>query len=86
MFVNSYLLPLCSAIWSTDASKIMEFPIVFLFNFLINHGLVDLKNRPKWNTIKNGSRSYVNAIEDIVSSITGVFIREAKVDKILRKG
>ena len=86
MFVNSYLLPLCSAIWSTDASKIMEFPIVFLFNFLINHGLVDLKNRPKWNTIKNGSRSYVNAIEDIVSSINGVFIREAKVDKILLKG
>ena len=67
-FINYYLAPLCSAIWSTESEKILDFPISFLFNFLINHALVDLINRPKWMTIKHGAVNYVKKIEKLLNS------------------
>ncbi len=61
-FNECYLNPLASAIWSTPISKVDHMPAQFLLSFYNNHGLLDIKNRPQWYVIKNGSREYIKKI------------------------
>jgi predicted NAD/FAD-binding protein len=37
-------------------------PVEFLVRFFANHGLLQLKDRPRWQVIKGGSRQYVNKL------------------------
>jgi predicted NAD/FAD-binding protein len=37
-------------------------PAPFFIRFLHNHGLLSLKNRPNWQVIQNGSKSYVRKL------------------------
>lgn len=62
LFVDNYLLPMVSAIWSTSLSDVQDFPLVFFAQFFDNHGLLDVVNRPQWFTIKGGSKQYVNKL------------------------
>jgi predicted NAD/FAD-binding protein len=59
---DHYLLPMTAAIWSCPTNQVLDFPARFLFQFMENHGLLQLKNRPKWLTIPGGSRKYVDAL------------------------
>jgi len=61
-FINKYLLPLCSAIWSSDTKNILQYPCCFLFQFMDNHGLLNIIDRPTWYTIKGGSKNYIEKI------------------------
>ncbi|KAJ3321678.1 hypothetical protein HDV06_003971 [Boothiomyces sp. JEL0866] len=62
-FYENYLLPMTAAIWSMPADKTFdEFPLVTLVQFMRNHHLLQVSNRPKWKTIPNGSKSYVERI------------------------
>jgi predicted NAD/FAD-binding protein len=61
-FADKYLLPMCAAIWSSPAKSILDFPVHFLFDFLRNHGLVNIWRRPQWMTVKGGSQQYINAL------------------------
>jgi predicted NAD/FAD-binding protein len=61
-FVNQYLLPMAAAIWSAKPRAILEFPAQFLIGFFANHGLMQLRGRPRWRTIVGGSRNYVTAL------------------------
>jgi predicted NAD/FAD-binding protein len=40
----------------------MEFPVVMLVRFWMNHHLLDLIQRPLWRVVKGRSRSYVDKI------------------------
>lgn len=60
--VNAYIVPMAGAIWSASARDIREFPAETLVRFWNNHGLLSLKNRPQWMTVKGGSHAYVNAM------------------------
>ena len=60
LFRDAYLFPMCSAIWSSRGQVIHEFPIRSLTQFLNNHGLLNLFNRPQWFSLKGGSRTYVS--------------------------
>jgi predicted NAD/FAD-binding protein len=40
----------------------MDFPARHFGRFFKNHGLLDLWNRPQWQTVTGGSREYVRAI------------------------
>lgn len=62
LFANNYLLPMVSAIWSTSLEDVEDFPLVFFAQFFDNHGLLDVVDRPKWFTIKGGSKQYVNKL------------------------
>lgn len=62
LFINNYLLPMVSAIWSTSLEEVQDFPLVFFAQFFDNHGLLDVVNRPQWFTIKGGSKQYVNKL------------------------
>lgn len=61
-FIQQYLIPMSAAIWSSTPGSILEFPAEFMLGFFANHGLMQLRDRPQWRTIRNGSRQYVEAL------------------------
>ncbi len=61
VFVDRYLVPLGSAIWSADPATFGRFPARALAHFLDNHGLLTLADRPQWRTVVGGSQRYVEA-------------------------
>ncbi len=61
-FRDQYLVPMGAAIWSAEPQAILDFPADFMIGFFANHGLMQLRDRPKWRTIAGGSRSYVAAL------------------------
>ena len=61
-FKNNYLLPMVAAIWSCSLQQAEEFPIEFFVKFFHHHGLLDIKNRPQWYVIKDGSKTYVKPL------------------------
>lgn len=61
-FVDHYLVPMAAAIWSSNPRDILDFPAEFMIGFFANHGLMQLRDRPQWRTIKGGSRKYVAAL------------------------
>jgi predicted NAD/FAD-binding protein len=61
---NWYLLPMLGCIWSCPTEQMLQFPVSTMIRFCHNHGLMQVKNRPKWWTVTGGSRNYVKAITD----------------------
>lgn len=58
-FRDDHLLPMAAAIWSAPAKAILDYPAAAFIRFQENHGLLKLKDRPVWRTVRGGSRSYV---------------------------
>lgn len=61
-FRDDHLLPMAAAIWSAPAPAILDYPAESFIRFCENHGLLKLRDRPKWRTVKGGSRAYVDAM------------------------
>lgn len=61
-FRDDHLLPMAAAIWSAPAQLLLDYPAEAFVRFCDNHGLLELGRRPKWRTVINGSRSYVDRI------------------------
>ncbi|BAO90374.1 NAD(P)/FAD-dependent oxidoreductase [Caballeronia cordobensis] len=61
-FCAHYLLPMAAAIWSTPSRDVLSFPAETFLRFCLNHGLLQIFNRPRWRTVKGGARSYVRVI------------------------
>jgi predicted NAD/FAD-binding protein len=57
-----YLVPMASAIWSAPRRDLMRFPARFFLGFFDNHGMLELRERPRWRTVRGGSREYVRAL------------------------
>jgi len=62
IFKNNYLLPMVAAIWSCSLEQAGGFPLLFFLKFFLNHGLLDIKNRPQWYVLKGGSKAYIDPI------------------------
>lgn len=63
-FVRHHVIPMGSAIWSTPSLRMLDFPAENFITFFRNHGLLSLKDRPQWKTIKGGSHTYVDTMLD----------------------
>jgi len=61
-FMDWYLLPMGAAIWSSPMSGMRAFPAETFIQFCLNHGLLQIFDRPQWRTIQGGSREYVKAM------------------------
>ena len=59
---DQYLIPMTAAIWSAPPQSMHEYPARFLLNFLENHGLLQIRDRPQWKTIPGGSKNYVSQL------------------------
>jgi predicted NAD/FAD-binding protein len=61
-FTEQYLVPMGSAIWSSDTDSMLDFPMLFFVKFFKNHGLLSVTNRPQWRVIEGGSREYLTPL------------------------
>ncbi|HEX6459606.1 MAG TPA: FAD-dependent oxidoreductase [Thermoleophilaceae bacterium] len=62
LFIDRLIVPQASAVWSADPGQMWTFPARFLFSFFDNHGVLHLRDRPNWRTVKGGSQTYVDAL------------------------
>jgi uncharacterized protein len=70
-FVEHFMLPVVSAVWSAGESVSTAYPARYLFTFLSHHGLLSIGGSPQWRTVVGGSRAYV---ERIVKDLTAVHV------------
>lgn len=61
-FIEHYIVPMGSAIWSMSQRDMLHFPLQFFVRFCRNHGLLSVTQRPQWRVIQGGSRSYVGPL------------------------
>ena len=58
-FLERYLVPMISAIWSAGCDSVGDLPAKYFLHFFQNHGLMNIKVRPQWRVITGGSRNYI---------------------------
>ncbi len=61
-FVERLVVPQTAAVWSADPRQMWSFPARFLAEFFDNHGMLSLRDRPRWRVITGGSARYVDAL------------------------
>ena len=61
-FLDLYIIPMGSAVWSTPPELMLEFPARTLMHFWFNHGFLGMKTRHPWWTVVDGSRQYVRKL------------------------
>jgi uncharacterized protein len=63
VYIDYHIVPVSAAVWSTPSENILDFPAESIIRFYDHHGLLNLANRPQWQTVVGGSISYVKAFE-----------------------
>lgn len=61
-FIDHYVVPMGSAIWSMSRADMLGFPLQFFVRFCRNHGLLSVSDRPQWRVIEGGSRGYIEPL------------------------
>lgn len=80
-FIHQYIVPMGSAIWSTDAAQMMQFPARFFVRFFHHHGMLTVNNRPQWRVIKGGSHAYV---EKLTADFKSKIKRNTPIESVRR--
>ena len=75
-FVRHFMIPVVSCVWSSGTRASLQYPALYLFRFLDNHGMLSVTGSPQWRTVTGGSRSYVERAAKGLSGVeTGTGIR-----------
>ena len=82
-FVERYLYPMTSAIWSTSFVGIRRFPATALVRFLFNHGMLSVGRPPTWKTVRGGSWRY---LDPITAPFRDRIMRGSEVTAVVRSG
>jgi predicted NAD/FAD-binding protein len=61
-FRDEHLVPMASALWSSPRKQILGFPVRYLVQFMANHQMLQVADRPQWRVVQGGSSSYVRAM------------------------
>jgi len=83
-FSTNYLLPMMAALWSSSLSDILSFPIEQLTLFLLNHKMLQIFHRPKWLTVKDRSKTYVDAVQKSLTSNSTSILTSTLITKVRR--
>lgn len=81
-FKKYYILPMGSAIWSSDVKTMMTFPAKFFVRFFDNHGMLNINDRPQWLTITGGS---INYVKKLISPFEEKIKLNSKIKSVERK-
>ena len=83
-FVKHYIAPMCAAIWSCSEADALDFPVVSMVRFWVNHHLLDIVERPVWRVLKGRSKAYVAAAVAQIEAMGGEVRTGARVEGIER--
>ncbi len=61
-FIDDFLVPMGSAIWSAAPRSFLQFPVAAFVQFFTNHGFLNVVDQPKWRVVSGGSRQYVEPL------------------------
>lgn len=61
-FVENYIVPMGSAIWSAAPGQMLQMSASFFVRFFDNHGFLSVNDRPTWRVIQGGSQQYVDRL------------------------
>src|ERR1700733_14815525 len=61
-FLQKFVVPMSSAVWSTPADTMLGFPAQTLVRFFKNHRFLSLEGQLQWRTCVGGSRQYRDKI------------------------
>jgi predicted NAD/FAD-binding protein len=61
-FLDHFIVPLASSLWSAPPGAVEEFPLQTLVRFFRNHGFLNVRNPFPWKVIRGGSRQYVHPL------------------------
>jgi len=61
-FRDRYLVPMGRAVWSASESSMLGFPARFFIEFFQRHGFLSINDRPQWQAVEGGSRTYVQRL------------------------
>ena len=81
-FIDRLIVPQAAAVWSADPRQIWTFPARFLVEFFDHHGMLGFRGRPRWRTVRGGSKRYVDAL---TQQFTGRLCLETPVTAITRE-
>ena len=62
LFVRDHLVPMASALWSSPAGNVLQFPARHMLRFMDNHQMLQVSGRAPWRVVKGGSARYVDAL------------------------
>ena len=85
-FLNLYLVPMSSAVWSTPPDRMLEFPAATLIRFWHNHGFLGLHTQHPWRTVEGGAKSYVSKITEPFRDRVQLGRKAVKVTRGLANG
>jgi predicted NAD/FAD-binding protein len=66
LFQQAYLLPMAGAIWSCPPETMRAYPFASFVRFCMNHGLLQIMNRPQWFSLSHGSSSYITRLLEVI--------------------
>lgn len=85
-FLDHFVIPMSSAVWSTPHDKMLDFPAKTLIRFFLNHGFLGLDTQHQWKTVQAGSQTYkhkiIAAYKDRIKVGHGVKSLETKGNKV----
>ncbi len=62
-FQDWHLLPMCAALWSQTTDAALDLSLNHIVEFMRNHCMLQVNNRPPWMYVKGGSDAYVHAFQ-----------------------
>lgn len=68
-FVQHFVLPVVSAVWSAGPHVSRQYPARYLFTFLAHHGMLSVTGSPQWRSVTGGSREYVERAAKNLSAV-----------------
>ena len=80
-FRDRHILPMGAAIWSGTIADLADFPARSFVSFFRTHGLLKVRGRPKWRSVRGGSREYVRRL---VAGISGDLRTKCPVFEVTR--
>lgn len=58
-FLERFLFPMASAVWSAAVPTLRGFPASNLIRFFHNHGMLSATDNPVWRVVRGGSSAYI---------------------------